>query len=419
MARNRSISPDLWTDDKVMALSQNAILVYIGLISMADDEGRLEWKPVQLASRIFGLREGLTVKKFSEWMEEIAEGGLVVVYEVDGKKYAYHPAWFKHQYVNKPQPSKIPLPPDDEKHSAYLTSRTAKSDKKAAQASATVSLRASEGSNTVSSSAIPVTRTECERTENVVRRRLHVPSDSDSDSDSDSKPESDSKNEYTPHGVSDAAAPESPGLEKNIGAENQSATQPQTVQTDPEQPALALEIQETVPKKRPTRSERDLGGDAIKAALAPLIVPLCGGMTRKAWQERNHRGACELHDAGYTPEQVVEFWQRTTRRDGSKHIMLSYLLDDMARDAARRQATPISSHPKHPAYGLQSTPEWEYGFKDGLPCKRPWKAGLIGFSPQAPPGYPREMVQAWLVDHVDLGGWERYDPKTGRLLEVA
>ena len=112
MARKRTIDPDLWTDDRVQGLpSPAAVLLYIGLISHADDEGRIEWNARQFLARIFAFRPEVDLPDIEAGMEAIAESGLVRVYEAKGRTYAVHPAWQKHQYVNRPQLSKIPPPP--------------------------------------------------------------------------------------------------------------------------------------------------------------------------------------------------------------------------------------------------------------------------------------------------------------------
>jgi hypothetical protein len=111
MARKRSIDPDLWTDDRVQSLpSPLAILLYIGTLSQADDDGRLEWSARQITARIFPLREDVKQRDVEVAMTAIADG-LVHVYTIGGRTFAHHPSWKKHQYVNRPSKSKIPDPP--------------------------------------------------------------------------------------------------------------------------------------------------------------------------------------------------------------------------------------------------------------------------------------------------------------------
>ena len=53
MPRRRLIRPDFWTDSRVSLLSRDERLLLIGMISHADDEGRLMGRPSYLRSVIF------------------------------------------------------------------------------------------------------------------------------------------------------------------------------------------------------------------------------------------------------------------------------------------------------------------------------------------------------------------------------
>src|SRR5690349_9063099 len=104
MARKRDINPELWTDAKVLSLPWPAVGFYVGLITQADDEGRLEWDCRQLMVRICGVREDVRLAEARRWMEAIARADLVDVYEARGRRYACHPNWRRHQYVNRAKP---------------------------------------------------------------------------------------------------------------------------------------------------------------------------------------------------------------------------------------------------------------------------------------------------------------------------
>lgn len=53
MARIRSIHPGLWTDETFVELSMAARILYLGILTEADDHGVFEWKPTALKMRIF------------------------------------------------------------------------------------------------------------------------------------------------------------------------------------------------------------------------------------------------------------------------------------------------------------------------------------------------------------------------------
>lgn len=107
MARIRSLKPSIWTDERFIRLSRDARLLCIGMISHADDEGRLLATAVRLAGDIFpadDLRPGVV----RDWRTEIEATGLIEVYAVGGVEYARFPRWGKHQRISKPQPSILP-----------------------------------------------------------------------------------------------------------------------------------------------------------------------------------------------------------------------------------------------------------------------------------------------------------------------
>jgi len=111
VARKRTIDPDLWTNRKAMRLTRDALLFYIGTLSMADDEGRLGWSAVELRVKIMPGRDDVSVQSVEGWMAECATEGLVQLYSVGDGEYAWHPDWKQTQYVSRPSASKIPSPP--------------------------------------------------------------------------------------------------------------------------------------------------------------------------------------------------------------------------------------------------------------------------------------------------------------------
>ena len=90
-----------------------AMTLYIGTISHADDYGRIEWSALQLMAKVFPTREDVKIRDVEAAMGDLVDSGLLVRYEADGRKLAYHPAWTKHQYVSRPTASKFPEPPRD------------------------------------------------------------------------------------------------------------------------------------------------------------------------------------------------------------------------------------------------------------------------------------------------------------------
>ena len=110
MARIRTIKPSLWGDEKFARLSRDARLLYIGLVSMADDDGRFLASPSAVIGYVYPNDDNVTAGKVKRWMGELTANGLVTAYEVDGIRYGAHMNYRKHQRISHPQPSPLPVP---------------------------------------------------------------------------------------------------------------------------------------------------------------------------------------------------------------------------------------------------------------------------------------------------------------------
>lgn len=131
MARKRMISPEIWENEGFGELSMLAKVLFIGMISQADDDGKGVLSPQLLKSKILPYDE-LRIADVDKALNEIGHNlsaGLssetdedkalnerghklsVVFYEVEGKRYYLFENWRKWQTINRPIPSKLPNPP--------------------------------------------------------------------------------------------------------------------------------------------------------------------------------------------------------------------------------------------------------------------------------------------------------------------
>lgn len=110
MARIRSIKPTVWSDQRFTDLSLNARLLCLGMISNADDDGRIIASGASLIGAIFP-HDDLTTKAVEKWRDEIAKTGLAVVYHQGKGTYACFPKFGKHQLIRKHMASTLPAPP--------------------------------------------------------------------------------------------------------------------------------------------------------------------------------------------------------------------------------------------------------------------------------------------------------------------
>ena len=107
MARKRQIDPDIWTSEQFINLSLEARLMFIGLISLADDEGRLKGNPLYLKTNLYPA-DNYTTDKINKWRDEVINQLLTRLYHVDGQEFLWLPNFKKYQYMTKRFSSKLP-----------------------------------------------------------------------------------------------------------------------------------------------------------------------------------------------------------------------------------------------------------------------------------------------------------------------
>jgi hypothetical protein len=96
MARIRTIKPEFFTSEDIVSMTPLARLLYVALWCEADREGRLEWKPGTFKMRYLPGDQCEVVTL----ADEMVKRGLIVLYEVSGKKYAEIPSFTRHQVIN-------------------------------------------------------------------------------------------------------------------------------------------------------------------------------------------------------------------------------------------------------------------------------------------------------------------------------
>jgi hypothetical protein len=109
MARIRTIKPSFWGSPTVAKLSRDARLLAVGLISMADDDGRFLCSTAAVNGYVFP-NDDLPSPKVRRWLQQVAASGLTHEYEVDGVRYGCFPEWHEHQVINRYTPSILPEP---------------------------------------------------------------------------------------------------------------------------------------------------------------------------------------------------------------------------------------------------------------------------------------------------------------------
>ena len=113
--RIRTIKPELLEDEVTAGLSDMAFRLFISIIVLADDYGRLRAGPAWLMGQIYWARS-IQVETFLDALKELEP--LILFYEVNGQRYAEIRNWAKHQKVSHPGKPRIPAPSRDPQKSS-------------------------------------------------------------------------------------------------------------------------------------------------------------------------------------------------------------------------------------------------------------------------------------------------------------
>lgn len=107
MARSRNIKPGFFTNDDLGEMDPLARLLFAGMWTIADREGRLEDRPKKIKAEVLPY-DNCDAEAF---LVALAQHGFIQRYEVGGKRYIQVLAWGKHQNPHcKEAASTIPAP---------------------------------------------------------------------------------------------------------------------------------------------------------------------------------------------------------------------------------------------------------------------------------------------------------------------
>ncbi len=107
MSRARNIKPGFFKNELLVELPFEVRLLFIGLWTMADREGRLEDRPTRIRMELFPA-DSVDV---NAGLQGLHDKGFILRYEAQGAQYIQILAWKKHQNPHvKEQASTIPAP---------------------------------------------------------------------------------------------------------------------------------------------------------------------------------------------------------------------------------------------------------------------------------------------------------------------
>lgn len=113
MARIRTIKPEFFKSETLELCEDFTKLLFIGLWTYVDDDGRGVYNARLIRGELFPLRDSLSLDELELHMQALVDAGLVAIYEVDGRRYLWVRAWREHQKVNRPTASKLPAPSEE------------------------------------------------------------------------------------------------------------------------------------------------------------------------------------------------------------------------------------------------------------------------------------------------------------------
>lgn len=107
MSRARNIKPGFFKNELLVELPFEYRLLFIGLWTMADREGRFEDRPTKIRMELFPA-DSVDV---NSGLQALHDNGFILRYEADGKRFCQVLAWSKHQNPHvKEGASSIPAP---------------------------------------------------------------------------------------------------------------------------------------------------------------------------------------------------------------------------------------------------------------------------------------------------------------------
>ena len=107
MPRKRMIDPSIWINEDFGMLSTLGKLIFIGLFSNADDEGRGKANPAYIKAVLFPYNDDLRISDVEKTLKEISSKMSVIFYSCDGNMYYTLTSWNTFQKIDKPKESKI------------------------------------------------------------------------------------------------------------------------------------------------------------------------------------------------------------------------------------------------------------------------------------------------------------------------
>ena len=108
---NRIIKDSIRTSKSVNSMTDFQFRLWVYLLTYVDDYGRGSADPELLKGFVFPRRKGVTEASIEKSLQDLANIGSILLYEVDGESYFCFPNWADHQRIQTKK-SRFPSPND-------------------------------------------------------------------------------------------------------------------------------------------------------------------------------------------------------------------------------------------------------------------------------------------------------------------
>jgi len=108
MARTRNLKPAFFKNEDLAECDPVVRLLFAGLWTLADREGRLECRPKRIRAELFPY-DSFDV---AGMLDQLAARGFIRCYEVDGQNYLEIPTFLTHQHPHPSEKPSCPPPPE-------------------------------------------------------------------------------------------------------------------------------------------------------------------------------------------------------------------------------------------------------------------------------------------------------------------
>ena len=106
------VSPEFYTDEKILELPIPARLMFIGIWNHANDEGILKNSPKQLKVQIYPADEDMTITLIKQYLDLMISLKLLTKgTNIDNTELLKVTNWSDHQKINRPTLSKYVFTP--------------------------------------------------------------------------------------------------------------------------------------------------------------------------------------------------------------------------------------------------------------------------------------------------------------------